>query len=145
MCCLFGLLDYNHYFSRGEKSKVISVLSRGCEVRGTDPTGIAYVSRNRLRIYKRPLPARKMHFFIPDESNVVMEHMRMATQGCERYNANNHPFHGRCDDTDFALAHNGILHNDRLLREQYHFPSTNIQTDSYVAVQFLEAQKTSCS
>lgn len=141
MCCLFGLLDYAHYFKNGEKSKVISILSRESEQRGTDATGIAYLSRNHLRIYKRPLPAHRMHFFIPDESTVVMGHTRMTTQGNERYNANNHPFEGRCGEMRFALAHNGIIHNDRVIRQQYHIPAVKIQTDSYIAVQFLEKQK----
>lgn len=142
MCCLFGLLDYKHYFGTAEKSRVISILSQESEQRGTDATGIAYLSRNRLRIYKRPLPAHRMHFFIPDESCFVMGHTRMTTKGNERYNANNHPFEGRCGEIRFAIAHNGIIHNDRVIRQQYHIPTVKIQTDSYIAVQFLEKQKT---
>lgn len=56
MCCLFGLMDYKNYFSGREKTKVISVLSRECEVRGTDASGIAYIYRNRMRIYKLSTP-----------------------------------------------------------------------------------------
>ena len=41
-------------------------------------------------------------------------------------------------DTRFALAHNGILGNDRLLRKKKKLPVTRIETDSYVAVQLLE-------
>lgn len=141
MCCLFGLLDYNHSLDGKRKSQIISVLSKECEIRGTDATGIAYVSRDRLRIFKRPLPARQLHFHIPDDSTAVMGHTRMATQGCEKYNANNHPFEGRCDNTRFALAHNGVLHNDQTLRKQYRLPNTRIQTDSYVAVQLLEQER----
>ena len=33
-------------------------------VRGTDATGIAYNFNDRLRIYKRPLPARRMKIFL---------------------------------------------------------------------------------
>ncbi len=141
MCCLFGLLDYGHSLDCGKKERILSVLSRECEERGTDATGIAYVSRGRLRIFKRPLPARQMRFHIPEDSPVIMGHTRMATQGNQKYNANNHPFEGRCENAKFALAHNGVLHNDRILREQYRLPSTRIQTDSYIAVQLLEAEK----
>ena len=141
MCCLFGLLDYSYSMDSGKKERILSVLSRECEERGTDATGIAYVSRNRLRIFKRPLPAHRMRFHIPEDSPVIMGHTRMATQGNRKYNANNHPFEGRCGNAKFALAHNGVLHNDRILREQHSLPATRIQTDSYVAVQLLEEEK----
>lgn len=140
MCCLFGLLDYGDSFHGRDKSRIISVLSKECEVRGTDATGIAYVCRDKLRVFKRPLPAHRMHFFLPAESPAIMGHTRMTTQGCERYNPNNHPFEGRCGNTRFALAHNGILHNDSELRKKYRLPQTKIRTDSYVAVQLLERQ-----
>ncbi len=141
MCCLFGLLDYGHAFHGREKSEILSVLSRECEIRGTDATGIAYVNRNRLRIYKRPLPAHRMNFIIPEDSAAVMGHTRMATQGCERDNYNNHPFEGRCTDGRFALAHNGVLRCDTPLRKKLKLPPTRIQTDSYLAVQLLEKER----
>ena len=37
-----------------------------------------------------------------------------------------------------ALAHNGVLYNDRELRREQHLPTTPIETDSYIAVQLLE-------
>ena len=67
-----------------------------------------------------------------------MGHTRMTTQGCEKHNHNNHPFSGRAGGVPFALAHNGILHNDHELRRQRKLPSTKIETDSYVAVQLIE-------
>lgn len=141
MCCLFGLLDYNHGLDNKRKSKIISVLSEQCEERGMDATGIAYIARDNLHIFKRPLAAHKMHFYIPSESRVIMGHTRMTTQGNQKYNENNHPFGGRCGGIKFALAHNGVLHNDKILREQLELPKTRIQTDSYIAVQLLEAEK----
>ena len=54
MCCLFGLIDYGHSLSRGERNRILTVLSTACEVRGTDAAGIAYHSRGQLHIYKRP-------------------------------------------------------------------------------------------
>ena len=39
-------------------------LTRECQVRGTDATGIAYNFNDRLRIYKRPLPARRMKILL---------------------------------------------------------------------------------
>ena len=139
MCCLFGILDYGGKLSRKEKTKILSVLSVACEERGTDATGIAYNSGGSLKIYKRPLPAHLLWFRIFEDTNVVMGHTRMTTQGSERFNANNHPFAGQAGDTTFALAHNGVLSNDKRLRRQYDLPATKIETDSYIAVQLLEA------
>ena len=39
------------------------------------------------------------------------------------------------------MAHNGVLWNDRELRQTENLPDTRIQTDSYVAVQLLEQAK----
>ena len=139
MCCLFGIMDYGHKLSRKEKTKILSVLSVACEERGTDATGIAYNSGGSLKVYKRPLPAHLLWFKVNEDANHVMGHARMATQGSERYNGNNHPFSGQAGNTTFALAHNGVLSNDKRLRRQYDLPATKIETDSYIAVQFLEA------
>ena len=139
MCCLFGILDYGGKLSRKEKTKILSVLSVACEERGTDATGIAYNTGGALKVYKRPLPAHLLWFRIFEDTNVVMGHTRMTTQGSERFNANNHPFVGQVGDTTFALAHNGVLSNDKRLRRQHDLPTTKIETDSYIAVQLLEA------
>ena len=112
------------------------MLSRECEIRGTDATGIAYNFRNHIHVYKRPVAARRMHFRIPNGVNVVMGHTRMATQGAAKLNRNNHPWATR----SFALAHNGVLWNDHILRETEELPYTLIETDSYIAVQLLEKQ-----
>lgn len=137
MCSLFGIIDYGNVLSAHEKNRILAVLSRECEVRGTDATGIAYNFRNNIHVYKRPVAARKMHFRIPNGVNVVMGHTRMATQGAAKLNRNNHPW----ATPGFALAHNGVLWNDRILREIEELPHTLIETDSYIAVQLLEKQK----
>ena len=139
MCCLFGIMDYGHKLSRKEKTKILSVLSVACEERGTDATGIAYNSGGSLKVYKRPLPAHLLWFKVNEDTNHVLGHARMSTQGSERFNANNHPFAGKAGDTTFALAHNGVLSNDKRLRRQHDLPATKIETDSYIAVQLLEA------
>ena len=46
------------------KNKILNTLARECQVRGTDAIGIAYNFNDRLRIYKRPLPARRMKIFL---------------------------------------------------------------------------------
>lgn len=138
MCCLFGIVDYGNTFSSKTKARMLSILATECEARGTDATGIAYVSGGKLRTYKRPLPAHRMRFYLPGDAKVIMGHTRLTTQGSEKRNYNNHPFPGRCGNTPFALAHNGVLYNDSYLRKSRGLPKTNIQTDSYVAVQLLQ-------
>ena len=70
-----------------------------------------------------------------------MGHTRMTTQGKASRNQNNHPFLGHAAGETFALAHNGILYNDQLLRRTKHLPNTKIETDSYIAVQLIEQKK----
>lgn len=141
MCCLYGLIDIHHRLSAKEKSQIISVLAAAAEARGTDATGIAYNSRGRLCIYKRPWPAHFMRIRIPQDTFVIMGHTRMTTQGNAKWNYNNHPFPGHTENHDFALAHNGILYNDDLLREELSLPVPRIETDSYIAVQLLEQKR----
>lgn len=141
MCCLFGLVDYGHTFSGKERAHILSVLSSECEARGTDATGIAYNSDGRLRVYKRPTPAHKLRFHLPNDAGVIMGHTRMTTQGSEKKNYNNHPFYGMAGGIPFALAHNGVLHNDISLRREMRLPSTSIETDSFIAVQLIEQQR----
>lgn len=138
MCSLFGIIDYSGTLTTREKNKILTVLSRECEIRGTDATGIAYNFGSSIHVYKRPLAARKMRFRVPNGVKVVMGHTRMTTQGSAKHNYNNHPW----ATDNFALAHNGVLWNDRFLKETEELPFTPIETDSYVAVQLLEKQKT---
>ena len=138
MCAIFGLIDYEHHLTTRAKEKILKVLSKECEVRGTDATGFAYNNDCHLSIYKRPLAARKLHLKLPDDANVIIGHTRMATQGSNKLNYNNHPFSGRVKGCSFALAHNGVLSNDVLLRKEKSIPEPLIQTDSYIAVQLIE-------
>lgn len=141
MCCLFGVIDYGHSFTGKQKAKIVHALATASEVRGTDATGIAYNSGGKLHIYKRPVPGHKLSVCIPDETSVIMGHARMTTQGDGSRNYNNHPFQARAGRTAFALAHNGVLHNDRILRRSLKLPRTNIETDSFIAAQLLQKQK----
>ncbi len=138
MCCLFGIIDYGKSLSISQKEHILTVLSKECELRGVDATGIAYNGQEKLHIYKRPLPAHKMRFHVMLDTNIIMGHTRMTTQGSELKNRNNHPFSGKT----FALAHNGIIENDRDLRKSENLPPTDIETDSYIAVQLLERSGT---
>ena len=140
MCSLFGLIDFDKRLTAKQKNRILNTLARECEVRGTDATGIAYNIAGRMRIFKRPLPAHKMRLRIPSGVHVVMGHTRMTTQGSEKHNQNNHPFAGKTDGKSFALAHNGVLWNDKDLKLLEQLPSTSVETDSYVAMQLIEKQ-----
>lgn len=140
MCSVFGLIDHQNKLTTRDKNRIVNTLARECEVRGTDATGIAYHFGGRLRIFKRPLAAHKLRLHMPSGVNMIMGHTRMTTQGDAVRNQNNHPFAGSIAGKTFALAHNGILWNDKLLRQQERLPQTSVETDSYIAVQLLEQQ-----
>ena len=140
MCALFGYLNYGKHVPWKILQKLVQALANASEVRGHHAAGIAYNIADTLTIFKRPKPAHKLHFRIPEGTAAVMGHARLTTQGNQKRNFNNHPFRGfAC--TEFALAHNGILYNDMTLRKQLNLPDTQIETDSYIAVQLIESQK----
>ena len=141
MCCLFGMIDYKDTLSRRQKTKMVRALAEASEARGTDAAGIAYNAGGQLHIDKRPGPAHTIHFTVPKEARVIMGHTRMTTQGSALKRQNNHPFAGRTRREGFALAHNGVLYNDKLLRRIHDLPQTSIETDSYIAVQLIEKQR----
>lgn len=140
MCCLFGLIGYGDMLTPRQKNKILSILSEECEVRGTDAAGFAYNLAGEMHIYKKPGPAHKLRWRIPAGVQCVIGHTRMTTQGSEKRNYNNHPFLGQISGAKFALAHNGVLYNDKAIRKTDNLPETKIETDSYIAVQLLEKQ-----
>lgn len=111
MCGLFGFSDLQHSLTEKQASALANSLARASAVRGQDATGIAYVQSGKLRIYKRPKPAARMQLRLPKGTTQLLGHVRMTTQGSEKKNYNNHPFRGALPGGDFALAHNGVLHN----------------------------------
>ena len=137
--CIIWLAGLQGYVSDRLLKKLTQALANAAEERGTDASGIAYVKNSKVTIFKRPKPAHKIRFNAPNGTRAVMGHTRMTTQGNEKFNYNNHPFYGHAD-VNFAFAHNGVLYNDKNLRVEKHLPNTQIETDSYVAVQLLEQQ-----
>lgn len=138
MCSLFGWLDYQEIMPHRMLRKLTQALANAAEERGTDAAGISYIKDGKVTIFKRPAPAHKIHFNAPDGTRAIMGHTRMTTQGDEKHNYNNHPFSGNAGGMNFALAHNGVLYNDKQLRKDLNLPDTHIETDSYVAVQLIE-------
>lgn len=138
MCAIFGLIDYGKVFTAAQRECFMNVLATECELRGTDATGFAFNSSEKLRIYKRPVVAHEISLKLSDDANIILGHTRMATQGDCKKNYNNHPFFGEVRNTKFALAHNGIVYNDHKIADDMKLPKSRIETDSYVAVQLLE-------
>lgn len=139
MCALFGFLTYGKRVPWWLLQRMTQALANASEVRGHHAAGIAYNNNTMLSIYKRPKPAHKIRFRIPQGTSAVMGHTRLTTQGNQKFNYNNHPFRGHAG-TSFALAHNGVLYNDDTLRKQLLLPDTQIETDSYIAVQLIESK-----
>lgn len=139
MCGLYGFINYSGG-SMKNLSELTNSLAEQSAVRGTDATGIAFCS-NGVRVLKESKSAYRLDFKHPDEIRSLIGHTRHSTQGSEKRNYNNHPFSGKCKNTRFALAHNGVLSNDKELRKRLSLPKTKIETDSYIAVQLIESQK----
>lgn len=139
MCGLFGFSRY------GDKIKNLSDLTNSLAeqsaVRGTDATGIAFCNTSGINILKDGKSAHELDFKHPDEIQALIGHTRHSTHGSEKKNFNNHPFPGKCQNSKFAFAHNGVLNNDTILRKKYKLPKTKIETDSFVGVQLIESQK----
>ncbi len=140
MCGLFG---FSHYGENKIKnlSELTNTLADQSVVRGTDATGIAFQTGGRLCILKESKSAYMLNFKHDDDIRTMIGHTRHSTQGSEKKNYNNHPFIGNTKNARFALAHNGIISNDKSIRKKYRLPKTKIETDSYIAVQLIESQK----
>lgn len=78
--------------------------------RGTDATGIAIVEGKKIKVVKEDVPAdvfiKKHYTGLKKEiskASVVIGHTRLATQGHQRDNNNNHPIIGK----KYVMVHNG--------------------------------------
>ena len=141
MCCLFGILDYGHTLSQRQREQMLSILAAACEARGTG------CHRHRLQRCPGAADLQASPSRSEDEdSHSARRKCRDGSHshddsGNAQFNQNNHPFLGHVDGNSFALAHNGVLWNDKELRMEENLPLTSVETDSYVAVQLLEQQK----
>ena len=140
MCGLFGFSKYGDNDIKGLADPT-NALARQSAVRGTDATGIALCNNGQINIIKESKDAYDIKFKHKDNVRALIGHTRHSTQGSEKKNYNNHPFYGKAGRTSFALAHNGVLSNDKELRRDLRLPRTKIETDSYIAVQLIESKK----
>lgn len=141
MCSIFGVLDFQDKLAPAQRCWLFRELADAAQIRGTDASGIAYVQNRAIHIQKAPRPACKMRWRISTEAKYLMGHTRMTTQGAAKKNYNNHPFLGKAGKQTFALAHNGVICNDFVLRHSHGLSASSIETDSYIAVQLLEKNR----
>lgn len=139
MCGLFGFIRYGNKIK--DLQDLTNSLAEQSAVRGTDATGISFCTASVLNIIKESKSAYRINFKHSDDIKSLIGHTRHSTQGSEKKNYNNHPFSGKCINAKFALAHNGVLSNDKSLRKTLNLPKTKIETDSYIAVQLIESQR----
>ena len=139
MCGLYGFIRYGNKLK--DLDDLTNALAEQSAVRGTDATGIAFCNNSKLTVLKDSKSAYRLDFKHSDEIISLVGHTRHATQGSEKKNYNNHPFTGHCINRNFALAHNGVLSNDKILRRTHKLPNTKIETDSYIAVQLIESKR----
>ncbi len=135
MCGIFGVLSYKNKLS--DINGLVDLLGVESAERGTDATGIGYVSAGEIKINKSAVSAYQFKPNVPKFVNAVIGHTRHSTQGDKSKNYNNHPWSEKVKNCQFALAHNGVLFNDNALQKQYNFNS-KVETDSFVAVQLIK-------
>lgn len=133
MCGIIG------YCGAREAQKIISDGLKKLEYRGYDSAGLAVVSGDKIKLYKKKGTVNELIRSTPTISGkLAIGHTRWATHG-EPSDSNAHPFLS-CDGS-IALAHNGIIENYLLLREKllkkgHKFSS---ETDSEVLVHLIES------
>ena len=141
MCGLYGFSNYKGSISKQKLDLLLNCLASESQVRGTQATGIAYNNKkHKLVIQKDSKAADDMNFKIPKDIRSVIGHTRFSTQGSYLQNSNNHPFPGKTKNGKFALCHNGVISNDKMLRIEKNLPKPKVETDSYIAVELLQLQ-----
>ena len=128
MCGIYGVLSYKDKLK--DMNELVDLLGMESAERGTDATGVAYSILGNMKINKSAVSAYKFNPNIPKFVNAVIGHTRHSTQGDKCKNYNNHPWSEMVKNCQFALAHNGVLFNDKELQKKYNFKS-KIETDSF--------------
>lgn len=95
----------------------VSALLNALDHRGGDACGIMAVnSLGRVATQKAPMKAKYFNEgrnHIPHDTRAVAVHTRMATQGHEGWNRNNHPVRSQTTH----VMHNGMVWDDHLKRQ----------------------------
>lgn len=90
--------------------KMLGDLLYISSARGTDATGIAIIEGKKIKVVKEDIPSdkfiKKHYIELKKEiskASIVIGHTRLATQGHQRDNNNNHPIIGK----KYVMVHNG--------------------------------------
>lgn len=135
MCGLCGFLGYGSEPIPDLHHLTNSLMESSAD-RGTDASGIAFCDGGRVNILKEGKSAYRVNFKPPVKTRALIGHTRHSTQGSEKKNYNNHPFYGK--NAKFALAHNGVLIEEKEIQKIHKLPKTKVETDSFIAVQLIE-------
>ena len=94
MCGLFGFLNYSNKDIKG-LSDLTNALAEHSSIRGTDATGISFVSGDMIRIIKEAKAAENIDFKHPENLKALIGHTRHSTQGSEKGTITTIHFMGR--------------------------------------------------
>ena len=133
MCGIVG------YVGPRKASEVLLQGLKMLEYRGYDSSGIAYLWRNQIKLYKKEGKVANLESILPEHqaSHCGLAHTRWATHG--RVNDQNaHPHVSKSGTV--AIVHNGIIDNYHALRaelQQNGYPFAS-ETDSEVIAHLVE-------
>ena len=131
MCAILGvaLLNGSTFTNNVQFGRLLETLFLESENRGRHATGMAFVSKHKVRVLKKNISASK---FVAGRSYqqavrafgdvsedagpiIVLGHCRATTKGSEVYNVNNHPIIA----DNIVGIHNGVIGNDEVLFNKY--------------------------
>ncbi len=127
MCGILGVCFQNGctITDATEMRHLVQELLIETSLRGTDATGVAYVSRRKIAVLKNPMKARdfvrtkkfneanRKYIRLDGDGGTisVIGHCRMKTKGEPENNNNNHPI----VTNNIVGVHNGVISNDEQL------------------------------
>jgi len=112
MCGIAGIHVRDRYINELPLESFADMLLLGIEHRGRDATGlVAFTTDNEVSLVKDDIPASQFIYlrpYLPADTQTILMHTRLATQGPKEKNENNHPVVWKtCYGT-----HNGVVSND---------------------------------
>ena len=134
MCGIIGFLTDK---PAEQNYKLMGDLLYISSMRGTDATGIAVVNDKKIKVVKEDIPSdkfiKKHYIKLKNEitkAHTVLGHTRLATQGHQTDNNNNHPIIGE----KYIMVHNGTCSSMSKI-EGYPYKGT---VDSEVLLSYVE-------